>query len=31
MGSGSIKDGETVRVTASQDGLEVRPGLAAAA
>ena len=28
---GSIKDGDTVRVTASQDGLEVRPGLAAAA
>ena len=28
---GSIKDGEVVRVTASQDGLEVRPGLAAAA
>ncbi|NMJ44219.1 ATP-dependent chaperone ClpB [Roseomonas sp. JC162] len=28
---GSIKDGDTVGVTASQDGLEVRPGLAAAA
>jgi ATP-dependent Clp protease ATP-binding subunit ClpB len=28
---GSIKDGDTVRVTASQDGLEVRPSLAAAA
>jgi ATP-dependent Clp protease ATP-binding subunit ClpB len=28
---GSIKDGEVVRVTASPDGLEVRPGLAEAA
>jgi ATP-dependent Clp protease ATP-binding subunit ClpB len=28
---GSIKDGEVVRVSASQDGLEVRPGLPAAA
>ncbi|WP_198371669.1 ATP-dependent chaperone ClpB [Roseomonas rosulenta] len=28
---GSIKDGEVVRVTASRDGLEVRPGLAEAA
>ena len=28
---GSIKDGEVVRVTASTDGLEVRPGLAEAA
>ena len=27
---GSIRDGETVRVTASPDGLEVRPGLAEA-
>ena len=28
---GSIKDGDVVRVTASQDGLEVRPGFARAA
>jgi ATP-dependent Clp protease ATP-binding subunit ClpB len=28
---GSIKDGESVRVTASPDGLEVRPDLARAA
>ncbi|MBR0680347.1 ATP-dependent chaperone ClpB [Roseomonas eburnea] len=28
---GSIKDGDVVRVSASQDGLEVRPNLAAAA